>query len=87
MPDGGCINRSYHDEERIEAAAMKLADDEWRRVDRWWATYNAALTGLLAWGGSGADYVSGDYARRSATEHADAAHGKLAKDALIEVKS
>jgi hypothetical protein len=27
---------------------MKLADDEWRRHDRWHATYNAAIAGLLS---------------------------------------
>lgn len=38
----------------------------------WWATYNAALTGMLARGSSGVELL-----RESASKYADDAHGKL----------
>lgn len=52
--------------------------DEQRRVDRWHATYNAALTGLRAWSSVGTDHLNVEAAHREATASADLAHGKLA---------
>lgn len=78
MPSGACINRTYHEQERLEAKQMELAEDEWKRVDRWHATYNAALTGFLAFSGNETmNSMSLEEAIRSAKSAANQTHGEL----------
>jgi hypothetical protein len=59
-----------------EGVALRTAAKEAQRVDRWWATYNAALTGIYA---NAEDYgnASPIDLNNVATVAANLAHGKL----------
>lgn len=79
------VHPTYDDETRaITAVGLKVGEiwnviaGEQERQNRWWATYNAALTGLLA--NSSSDDGSAEYndgCRRAARRMADAEHGPL----------
>ena len=56
---------------------VMAADAEEKRVERWHATYNAALTGLHAFYGGDGHCFDVSAAHASATSAADLAHGKL----------
>lgn len=79
------INAGKHSTDALLASAMisiRIYEEDWNRNfgpeamvkrDRWWATYNAALTGLLAHSG----YEEGKYQAVVATCLANAAHGEI----------
>lgn len=58
-----------------DLSALKHAHDQLRN-DRWWATYNATLTGLHAYSADGTSYTI-EGAHKRAVKAADEAHGKL----------
>jgi hypothetical protein len=62
----------------LEQAEISNAEyEEAKRVERWHATYNAAVTGLRAWSSAGTDYLNAEAVHREALASANLAHGKL----------
>lgn len=63
-------------------AVYKLVSDanqtEHVRQERWWATYNAVMTGMLARVPWNVTAVDEEKFHKSASEFADRAHGKVA---------
>lgn len=53
--------------------------DEHIRIDRWHATYNAALSGCHGWCDHEGVGLSNEVAHEAATEAANLAHGPLVK--------
>jgi hypothetical protein len=63
----------YYSRQQIAEIVSKAIED--RRADRWWATYNAALTGALSQPVT--FELPYDKTHRWATRCADEAHGPL----------
>jgi hypothetical protein len=76
-----------HEKRRLEIEQEQYATQraecaEAERVNRWHATYNAALTGLLALGTRAEDRISSNYhdsIHYAADRYASRAHGPLVK--------
>lgn len=61
------------------AKQQKRFAEERARIERWHATYNAALTGCYAWETPSGAGLTAEQAHEAATEAANLAHGTLVK--------